>query len=1523
MKLTSTLHRWASEHSRTLALLLPVVIVAVALGLRLYGIDWDQGHLYHPDERAILMRVVDLEFPTAGNLGDLLDAEESPLNPRWFPYGSLPLYLLKSVQSIAGNWTELDVFDLRLPGRVLSAFADTGTVIALLALGTMLYGRRVGLLAAGLLAVTVLHIQISHFFTVDSFIVFFTVVSLIFMVRVARGGRLADSALAGLFVGLALASKASAAALLLPLVIAHLLPLLSSGEERLSLRYLSLTGVRRAVPGLVTDGAVALWVFILVWLFMGHAQELVPRVGLLPGQGLVASLVAGGVFLLLAATHLLYTLSSNGDQGLLRDLFPPPLVGIVLAVAAAVAVLFIAMPYAFLDWATYLGDVGEQWLMSQRALDYPYTRQYENTTPYLYFARQLGVWGLGLPLGLAALGGLLLSGWMALRHGNRGDVLLLSWVVPIFILVGGQDVKFLRYLLPVTPLLVLMGARLLFWLKDTAVSWRYPRPSWVAGLMAVGVGATALYAVAYDRIYSRPHPATEASAWLQTNASPGSVVLKEHWEEGIPDTGAYRIQELPLYDPDTVPKMQRLATSLSQADYLLFYSNRLYGTIPRLPERYPLTTSYYDSLFNGDLGYTLERQFTSYPNLLGIALKDATFSRPELPEPEYDGPESSPLATLNLGFADESFTVYDHPKVLAFKNTERLGQEQLFSLLTAPVEPEPLGLMLTPQELQTQRSGGTFSELFDSDGVTNRFPVVAWILLVELVSLVVLPIGFLLFRGLPDRGYLLSKIMGLLLLAYIPWLLASQGLMNFGVGSIYLGLAALSVPAVAIAVLKRNQILSFLSQRWRILAFEEALFLVAFFAFLALRWANPDLWHPFRGGEKPMDFAYLNAVVQSTTMPPYDPWFAGGFLNYYYFGQFMVGTLIKATGILPEIAYNLAIPLLFALTVAGAFSVVYNLTESLREGRWARRGAAWGPAAAGVAAALLVVVLGNLDGMVQLVQGAGRVLFSGESVPAFDFWRSTRMMPPDPPGHEITEFPYFTFLFADLHAHLIVIPFTLLAAGLALNLVLSAREKGFRWSTVAFPFVALGVAVGSLATINTWDYPSYLLLGIGAVALGYYAYHRGVNARLLVVTVVGGVLLAAISYLAFLPFHQRYIPPSLGVGLSPAQTGLHHYMAIHGLFLFIVASYLVYEGRGHIGQLWGDRGIHRVALLVAALLAVASLAAFILDESLLRPEGGRRLGDLSALIDATTYATVPFLFFLIASLVLLMARRLREADEENPQHLFLLGLIGGALALGIVVDVVTANNDIERMNTVFKLYLQAWVLYGLAGGVVLWYLFAAWGKPWRALSIGKGLWMAALALLVTSAAIYPVLGTRARLADRFSTESQGLDGTGYMETTAYRDRQGLITLRWDAEAIDWLRANVKGSPVIAEGNTPLYRWGSRVSIYTGLPTIIGWDWHQTQQRFDYGDEVRRRIGQVQRLFTTSSQEEALQILREHDASYIYVGQLERLYYPEAGLTKFDQMTNGPLEVVYSNQEVTIYRVNGLESVSHVDDTPDA
>jgi len=186
---------------------------------------------------------------------------------------------------------------------------------------------------------------------------------------------------------------------------------------------------------------------------------------------------------------------------------------------------------------------------------------------------------------------------------------------------------------------------------------------------------------------------------------------------------------------------------------------------------------------------------------------------------------------------------------------------------------------------------------------------------------------------------------------------------------------------------------------------------------------------------------------------------------------------------------------------------------------------------------------------------------------------------------------------------------------------------------------------------------------------------------------------------------------------------------------------------------------------------------------------------------------------------------------------------------------------------------------------------------------------------VASSAVYPVLGTRVRLADRFDTSTFTLDGTAFMETALYTDDKGTVTFKWDLEAIEWMQENVQGSPVIVEGRTPLYRWGGRVSIYTGLPTILGWDWHQRQQRCGLGpcDALVARIVDVNTIFASSNATEVLQLLNDYDVKYVYVGELEHNYYLLEGLTKFQDMAEqGQLEVVYQNQEVTVYEVmNGL------------
>jgi uncharacterized membrane protein len=201
----------------------------------------------------------------------------------------------------------------------------------------------------------------------------------------------------------------------------------------------------------------------------------------------------------------------------------------------------------------------------------------------------------------------------------------------------------------------------------------------------------------------------------------------------------------------------------------------------------------------------------------------------------------------------------------------------------------------------------------------------------------------------------------------------------------------------------------------------EIVLLGSFLFMIVLRSYNPDLWHPFRGGEKPMDFAYLNAVIKSSVFPPYDPWYSGGYLNYYYFGQFMVSNLIRLSGVIPSVGYNLAVATFFSLTAVSVFSLISNLVYlTIRsQGRLLWR--SWLPWGIGIFGMFLVLISGNIDGLYQVISGI-REYFQNGIIVDFDFWRSSRMMSPNSQGFEITEFPFFTFLFSDLHAHMMVIP---------------------------------------------------------------------------------------------------------------------------------------------------------------------------------------------------------------------------------------------------------------------------------------------------------------------------------------------------------------------------------------------------------------------------------------------------------------------------------------------------------------------
>jgi hypothetical protein len=329
----------------------------------------------------------------------------------------------------------------------------------------------------------------------------------------------------------------------------------------------------------------------------------------------------------------------------------------------ALAAFALTNPFALLAFPTFWRNVIEQAAIARGVLDAPYTRQFHATWPYLYPVVQQLRWGMGWPLGLVAFGGLAYAVWRALRQPpRRAEWVVLAWVVPGFAFVGALHARFPRYLLPLTPLLSIYGARL---------SLRKVPPRTSGGRLQVGgvLGDLALLAcsllrcLAFVSLYRSPHPWPAASDWLYDHAPRGAVVAVEQWDHPLPlDPTGYDVRELPVFDADTPEKWAAMEETLAEADYVVIASRRGYAALARWPARYPLTARYYRWLFEGRLGFQPVACFGRYPRLGPLALADdpaagLDFSLPGLCRPEA-------LAVLRLGRLDESFVVYDHPQVV-------------------------------------------------------------------------------------------------------------------------------------------------------------------------------------------------------------------------------------------------------------------------------------------------------------------------------------------------------------------------------------------------------------------------------------------------------------------------------------------------------------------------------------------------------------------------------------------------------------------------------------------------------------------------------------------------------------------------------------------------------------------------------------------------------------------------------------------------------------------------------------------
>ncbi|WP_448335045.1 DUF2298 domain-containing protein [Bellilinea sp.] len=1031
--------------------------------------------------------------------------------------------------------------------------------------------------------------------------------------------------------------------------------------------------------------------------------------------------------------------------------------------------------------------------------------------------------------------------------------------------------------------------------------------------------------------------------------SPASGVNETVWDDGLPlrldgydpYAGIYpRDLTLDLYADDTVDKREQMIDLLNRADYIYISSNRQWGTTTRLPERYPLTTAYYryllgcppekdilwcyrvaqPGMFSGQLGFDLAAVFQSNPRLGAIE--------------------------VNTQFAEEAFTVYDHPKVLIFKKSDGYDPAKTARLLKSvdlsgvihvlpgKAPSYPANLMLPDDLLARQRNGGTWAELFNSEGLLNRFPFLGWViwyLVISGLGWLVYPILRVAMSGLPDRGYPLIKIAGMLFLSFGVWLAASLGA-TFERTTITIVFVILLFAGGLAAFWQKDNLLQEIRERKGYFLRVEVIGLAFFILFSLIRIGNPDLWHPAFGGEKPMDFAYFNAVLKSTIFPPYNPWYSGGYINYYYYGFVLVGVPTKWLGIVPSIAYNLILPTMFAVFALGAFSAGWNITSHFlkerghtTEAAGANRVVFGKPMGVGLAAAIAALVLGNLGTARMIWHGLMRLAMSGSSLEEANiflklswtvqglsrflagarlpystgdwYWIPSRALP----GEAITEFPFFTFLYADPHAHLFALPLTMLALGWCLSVVFGKWQWSFRDNRQILPFLISllvgGLTIGVLRPTNTWDMPTYLGLGISALlysGLRYanvgdsYLPNMPVWLKRMALAVGSALLLTGLSFILFAPYMQWYAQGYGSIQLwegsrSPVASYLTHW----GLFYFVIASWLVSET---IDWMANTPLSALNKLRPWRFWIFSGLAAYLLAVVLL---------NVSLRVEIAFYA----LTLAVWCLVLLLRADLPDAKRV------VLFMIGSGATLTLMVEVIVLVGDIGRMNTVFKFYLQAWNLLAIGSAAAIGWLLPVMDEKWK--SGWKQVWQVGLSALLVAALLYPLMAGSAKIRDRMSTLApHGLDGMAYMRTSEYSDQGRLMDLSQDYRAIRWMQENVKGSPVILEANTPLYRWGSRFSIYTGLPTVIGWDWHQRQQRAAVPNDfsVQNRIFDVAEIYNTLVKERTRELLDRYAIKYIIVGQLEQAYYEAAGLAKFPQWNGDLWNEVYRDMDTVIYEV---------------
>lgn len=1431
------------------------IALLLALGAFLLRIPWlEHGIGYHPDERHIVMVAQKLSW--------------QDLNPHSFAYGSLLFYCLKGVAVFLSWWTPriLTYDNLFIVGRFCNAIFGALTVAIVYQLGQQLWKKREpSIIASLLLALNVGHLQQSHFYASDIPLTLFCTWALLFCVRISERGRLLDYIYFGICMGLALAFKIAALSLLLPLICAHILHELSSKKSSAwSLTYLFAAII--PLPGLLLLGTPQSLTDIFQFAI---ASILIVLTAAWINQKVIVNSKAMRSFLTLLATSL-----------------------------CTVAVFCICSPYAVLDFANFIKDVSQQISMVNGTWIPPYTKQYQFTTPYLYHLHQMGIFTIGWSvLVISCLGILINLVHIALSPRRAFHYLApLLWMIAVFLIIGGKQVKFPRYLLPIYPVLLLYGGYFLFRAR-IALHSKGPLQF---GLSALVLTAVTIRAFALLGIYTQPHTYQLASAWIYEHIPARATILGVHWDDKVPldlpGRSSHRFQmwgpsyELPLYEEDTKAKVLQIAKKLSSADYIIFPTDRLPGSILQVEQEYPRTSALIRMLYSEDLGYRLIQTVKITPSFLGLKFPDL--------------------------LADESLSVYDHPRVSIFHNTKNLSLEEFQRRLQLD-PPVP-----SRRTVLSMERGDTFS----GDVGGALLALGGWLVTWELIGIIGLSMLLGCCGHYPDRGYGLSKALGFFALGFVVWLLNVLGVPStpLMVRTTFLILLVASAYSVQqsrhfhVGLYKGHFLPSTLL--WY--------FCIALFLFT--RALHPEIFW----GEKPMDFSFLNYFTKSFDLPPEDPWAANHPMSYYYFGPYLMAMLAKLTGLPPKILYNLSFGILAGLIATTCCSTCSQLTRNIRVGFLAglmmilsanpetlfiTLGEFWEPLLATCSLgiplwlgiillriaksskssnhtiSLGVVFLGASSLLIGCCLYYGNHIKPSTSRNGFDlFWAGTRLFK----SYGFSEYPLWSMLFADLHAHVIAMPFTILLIGLALA---CGKPESSLLERLLHRTV-LGLLLGSLFMLNVWDFLTYsafiVLMLLALLLVGLRRDYR--------------ILLYHIPSFLLIPLAAASVVVVFNIN-SPTSQHLHWGWVTRGELNDVISHIRMFGywiGLLAVSIAWlvaRDRVTASRVRLICAIAAgilpfctpLACWTLYYLGQSLY---DSHLLGDLFLTSKRPPFSSMhfpmpprdsyPLLIYLLSGSMLFAAVIVESYHRWLAIFLILIaGIFSGVETLFII----------DRMNTTFKFFNAAWILSVLAAMTALGLFLDAASKVRPAAHscmIGAFL---GLALLSGGFNILAMI-THRRVAGFRPT----LDGTAFLR---YERAE-------EARLIDFLNQNFSKPVAILEAHGNSYAEFGRISMYTGLPSYIGWE-HHVKQRGLSAQEFMRRTRILRTAYSSTDANTTHSILEEEGIKLVIVGSLERRTYPLIGLRKF--FSNPDLYTrIFQDNSNSVFLVNSLSNSTNHD-----